>query len=69
MATEIRIIENGQVVVLEGQALQDYLEQAAKDQAEQERIEQERAERLETRKAPLRRLGLTDEEINTVLGL
>ena len=31
--------------------------------------EQAAAEALEARKAPLRRLGLTEDEINTVLGL
>lgn len=32
-------------------------------------IETQNAAQLEARKAPLRRLGLTEDEINTVLGL
>jgi hypothetical protein len=43
--------------------------QRAADQAEAERVAAEQAAALEARKAPLRRIGLTDEEINTVLGL
>jgi hypothetical protein len=37
--------------------------------AAQEAAAQQAAEALEARKTPLRRLGLTEEEINTVLGL
>ena len=44
-------------------------EQAAIDQAERARIADEQAALLEARKAPLRRIGLTEDEINTVLGL
>jgi hypothetical protein len=43
--------------------------QRAADQAEAARIADEQAAALETRKAPLRRLGLTEDEINTVLGI
>lgn len=43
--------------------------QRAADQIEAERIAVEQAAALEARKAPLRRIGLTDEEINIVLGL
>jgi hypothetical protein len=43
--------------------------QQAADQAERERIEAEQTAALEARKEPLRRLGLTEDEINTVLGL
>lgn len=43
--------------------------QRAADQAEAQRIASEQAVALEARKAPLRRLGLTEDEINTVLGL
>lgn len=32
-------------------------------------LQKETAQTLEARKAPLRRLGLTEDEINTVLGL
>ena len=46
----------------------DEVQQAA-DQAERERIQAEADAALEARKAPLRRLGLTEDEINTVLGL
>lgn len=37
--------------------------------ADLERIATEQAAALEARKEPLRRIGLTDEEIDTVLGL
>lgn len=43
--------------------------QRAADQAESARIASEQAAALEARKAPLRRLGLTEDEINTVLGI
>ena len=43
--------------------------QKAADTAEAERIASEQAAALEARKAPLRRIGLSDEEINIVLGL
>jgi hypothetical protein len=43
--------------------------QLAIDEAERARIAEEQAAALEARKAPLRRLGLTEDEINTVLGL
>jgi hypothetical protein len=43
--------------------------QQAADTVERERIADEQAAALEARKAPLRRLGLTDKEIDTVLGL
>ena len=43
--------------------------QQAADETERERIADEQAAALEARKAPLRRLGLTEDEINTVLGL
>lgn len=43
--------------------------QRAADQAEAARIAEEQAAALEARKAPLRRIGLTEDEINTVLGL
>jgi len=41
----------------------------AKAQIENERIEAEAAAALESRKEPLRRLGLGEEEINLILGL
>ena len=37
--------------------------------AQQAKLEQDRANAFEARKEPLRRLGLTEDEINTVLGL
>lgn len=43
--------------------------QQAADEAERARIAEEQATALEARKAPLRRIGLTEDEINTVLGL
>jgi hypothetical protein len=43
--------------------------QQAADQAERERVAAEHAATVEARKAPLRRLGLTDTEIDTVLGI
>jgi hypothetical protein len=43
--------------------------QQAADTVERERIAAEQAAALEARKAPLRRLGLTDQEIDIVLGL
>lgn len=43
--------------------------QKAADQAEAQRIADEQAAALEARKAPLRRLGLTEDEITTVLGV
>jgi hypothetical protein len=43
--------------------------QKALDVVERARIAEEQAAALETRKAPLRRLGLSDEEINLILGL
>lgn len=36
---------------------------------EQQKAQEAEAAALEARKAPLRKLGLSDEEINTVLGL
>ena len=39
------------------------------DQAQREAELEAAAAALEARKAPLRRLGLTEDEINTVLGL
>ena len=39
------------------------------DQTERERVAAEQAAALEVRKVPLRRLGLTDDEINVVLNL
>jgi hypothetical protein len=39
------------------------------DQKERDRVAAEHAEMLEPRKAPLRRIGLTDAEIDVVLGL
>lgn len=43
---------------------------AAWEQIQQDRMaaEAEREAQLEARKAPLRKLGLTDDEINAVLG-
>jgi hypothetical protein len=43
--------------------------QRAADELERERLEAERIAALEARKAPLRRLGLTEDEINIVLGI
>ena len=43
--------------------------QKAADQAEAARIADENAAALEARKAPLRRLGLTEDEILVVLGI
>ena len=43
--------------------------QQAADATERERIAAEQAAALDARKEPLRRLGLTEDEINTVLGL
>lgn len=43
--------------------------QQAADEIERARIADEQAAALEARKAPLRRIGLTEDEINTVLGL
>lgn len=42
--------------------------QAAADKKERERIAAEQAAAVEARKAPLRRIGLTDDEIALVLG-
>lgn len=42
--------------------------QQTADEAERARIAEEQAAALEARKAPLRRLGLTDDEIAVVLG-
>lgn len=47
----------------------EYEANAAKAVAEQAAAEQAAADALEARKAPLRRVGLTEDEINTVLGL
>ena len=44
-------------------------EQQTADEAERARIAAEQVAALEARKAPLRRIGLTEDEINTVLGL
>lgn len=38
-------------------------------EADQAKLAEETAAAVEARKAPLRRIGLTDDEINTVLGL
>lgn len=43
--------------------------QQAADLIEAERVAAEQTAALEVRKEPLRRLGLTEDEINTVLGL
>ena len=42
--------------------------QRTADEAERARIAKEQSAALEARKAPLRRLGLTDDEIAVVLG-
>ena len=46
-------------------------EMAAWEQIQSDRLaaEAEKAAQIEARKAPLRRLGLTEDEINTVLGV
>ena len=46
-----------------------YEKAAAEINADRERVAEEQAAALEARKAPLRRLGLTDDEINIVLGV
>ena len=45
------------------------VKQQKADQKERDRIDPEQAAALEARKAPLRRIGLTDAEIDVVLGL
>jgi len=44
-------------------------DQKAADAVEAQRIADEQAAALEARKAPLRRIGLTEDEITTVLGV
>ena len=46
-----------------------YEKAAAEINADRERVAEEQAAALKARKAPLRRLGLTDDEINIVLGV
>ena len=45
------------------------VKQQKADQKERDRHAAEQAAALEARKAPLRRIGLTHEEINVVLGI
>ena len=47
----------------------EYEKAAAEITKDRERVTAEQQTALEARKAPLRKLGLSDEEINTVLGL
>jgi hypothetical protein len=63
------INDNGVDRPMTAEEVAAYEERAATTNAEQAALEQQIADALEARKAPLRRLGLTDEEIDLVLGL
>lgn len=65
----MRINDNGIDRDMTAEEEAAYWELDAAYQAEQERIAAEQAAAIEARKEPLRRLGLTEDEINTVLGL
>lgn len=65
----LRVNDNGIDRDMTPEEVAAYQEAAARMIAEQEIAEQEAAAALEARKEPLRRLGLSEEEINTVLGL
>lgn len=65
----LRVNDNGIDREMTEQEEAAYQVAAARMIAEQEKIKQEEAAALETRKEPFRRLGLTDEEIDKVLGL
>lgn len=63
------INENGVDRKMTDEEVAQHDETLAAIAAEKAEREQAAAEALEARKAPLRRLGLTEDEINTVLGL
>lgn len=65
----LRVNDNGIDRDMTPEEAAAYEKAAARMIAEQELAEQEAAAALEARKEPLRRLGLTDDEINRVLGL
>jgi hypothetical protein len=73
MSEEIRVSETnaatGETVtrVLEGAELEAFLADRAAMQAEQEAREAEAAAKAEAKAAILERLGLTEEELQTVL--
>jgi hypothetical protein len=73
MSEEIRVSETnaatGETVVrvLEGSELEAFLADRAAMQAEQEAREAEAAAKAEAKAAILERLGLTEEELETVL--
>jgi hypothetical protein len=65
----MRINDNGTDRDMTAAEQAAYEQTAAQMLAAAEQEEAEAAAALEARKAPLRRLGLTEDEINTVLGL
>ena len=65
----MRINDNGVDRDMTADELIAHNEKVAQLEIELEREKQQIAAALEARKAPLRRLGLTDDEIDTVLGL
>jgi hypothetical protein len=65
----MRINDNGVDREMTADELATYQANAALIEADQQTAAQAEADALEARKAPLRRLGLTEDEINTVLGL
>jgi len=65
----MRINDNGTDRDMTAAEQAAYEQTAAQMLAAAEQEQAEAAAALEARKAPLRRLGLTEDEINTVLGL
>jgi hypothetical protein len=60
--------ENGNPIELTGKDKEAFLEQRAKDRAEQELFEAKYEERKQQKAAILERIGLTEEELQIVLG-
>lgn len=65
----MRINDNGIDREMTAEEVAAYEQTAAQLQTEAEAEAAQAIAALEARKAPLRRLGLTEDEINTVLGL
>lgn len=65
----MKIHDNGIDRPMTEQEIADYQIMNAQIAADQAAATQAELDALEARKAPLRRLGLTEDEINTVLGL
>jgi hypothetical protein len=65
----LTINDNGVDRPMTPEELAEHERNIAQIQADETKNNADAAAALEARKAPLRRLGLTEDEINTVLGL